>query len=415
MRVLQSVVHQRVLENQTIVHAGLVSVMFRGYAHAMLKDSSKAVSVLSGVHRISRVPLLRKMVEPYILAHLDVTHNIPSIKGKGKITKFFGNRVAVLKAPAPSGEKGVLFVMFTELLKILPAEMDMKRLLADYSIVIEPSWSGYCQEDFLRLTQFDDDIFVLSAQKDDFNFLKRLNSNLIPIDLGPCDWVDPRVAEPYLENAKEFDIVMNSNWGHWKRHHVLFRMLKRSKQLYKIALIGGSWGGRSVTDIEQLAIHYGVRNQLTIFDNISYEKVMDITCRAKVAVLLSLKEGSNRAMAESMFCNVPVVVLSNHVGGIAKNVVPETGIFARESELESAISKLMNARLQPRRWALDHISCFKSAETLNQFLRDRALEKGMPWKQDLAVRSNRPDTEYVSDDDHDRLAPWNYRLREYLR
>jgi len=51
---------------------------------------------------------------------------------------------------------------------------------------------------------------------------------------------------------------------------------------------------------------------------------MDITCRATVSILPSLKEGSNRAMAESMFWNVPVVVLTNHVGGITKNIVPET-------------------------------------------------------------------------------------------
>jgi len=414
-KVLKSVAQQRVLENQVVVHAGLVSFMSRGYAHALLKHRGEAVSVLSSVHRITRMPLLRKLVEPYIVANRDVTYGVPSVKGKASITKYFGNRVAVLKPPSANGEKGVLFIMFTELLRALCGEMNMRKLLSDYTLVIEPSWSGYCQEDFLRLTQFNEDIFVLSAQEDDFSFLQRLHLNLIPVELGPCDWVDPGVAEPYLGNPKEFDIVMNSNWGQWKRHHVLFRMLKHAKNRYTAALIGGSWGGRNGTDIEELAIHYGVRDQLSIFDCIDYREVMDITCRGRVSALLSLKEGSNRAMAESMFCNVPVVVLANHVGGITKNIVPETGLFARESELEFAITKLMRAGLNPREWALEHISCFKSAERLNTVLRDRALSKGLPWTQDLAIRSNRPDTEYVHESDHERLEPWNQSLRQYLR
>src|SRR5205807_5120972 len=101
-------------------------------------------------------------------------------------------------------------------------------------------------------------IFVLAAQKDDYAFLQRLNSNLVPVDLGPCDWVDPDVAEPFIDNSKEFDIVMNSHWGSSKRHYVLFRMMQRAKRRYKVVLIGGGWQGRGPADILDLAKHYGV-------------------------------------------------------------------------------------------------------------------------------------------------------------
>jgi glycosyltransferase involved in cell wall biosynthesis len=238
---------------------------------------------------------------------------------------------------------------------------------------------------------------------------------LIPVELGPCDWVDPTVAEPYLANPKEFDIVMNSNWGAWKRHHVLFRMLRHAKRRYKVLLIGVKWSGKFKADIERLAAFYGVTEQLTILENIPYQKVMDLTCRSKVSILLSLKEGSNRAIAESIFCNLPVIVLSNHVGGIHKTITAETGLLSDEKDLESSIEQLMNAHLNPREWGLKNNSCIKSTERLNEVLRDRALQHGLPWTQDIAVRSNSPESKYLSSDDAQRLAPWNEGLNNYLR
>jgi glycosyltransferase involved in cell wall biosynthesis len=415
MRVMRLLLRQRIMENQVIVHVGLLCFMLRGYLYALLMRRSKAVSALSRVHRSTRLATLRTFVEPYIVANMDVAYNVPVVTGNAHISGEFGQRVAVLKEPGPGSEKGVVFVMFSETLRLLCAAMDMHTLLRDYTVVVEPSWSGYCEEDFLRCTQFGEAIFVLAAQKDDFAFLERLESNLIPVDLGPCDWVDPRVAEPYLNNAKEFDIVMNSNWGLLKRHHVLFRILNSAKRRYTVALIGRSEGGRKVADIEQMATFYGVHDQLTIFDDVPYPMVMDITCRGRVSVLLSLKEGSNRAIAESMFCNVPVVVVATHIGGIVKNVVPETGVLAPESELEVAIRTVSESGLNPRRWAIQHISCFQSADRLNNVLRDHAIRNDLPWTHDIAIRSNSPSSKYVWKADEERLSLWNHGLSQYLR
>jgi glycosyltransferase involved in cell wall biosynthesis len=305
--------------------------------------------------------------------------------------------------------------MFTEMIRLLYSSMNLPKLLQDYTLVFEPSWSGYCSPDFLRFTQFTEEIFVLSAEENDFAFLQRLGSNLIPIGLGPCDWVDPRVATPYLANPKEFDIVMNSNWAAWKRHHVLFRMLARADQRYKVVLIGGGWGGKTSSDIETLADFYGVREQLMILERLPYEKVMDVTCRSKVSILLSLKEGSNRAIAESLFCNVPVVVLSSHVGGIRKNIVPQTGVLTEERHLESAINRLLSSDIRPRDWAMENVSCFKSSDKLNALLREQSLQRRRPWTQGIAGRSNSPESKYICDADEEHLRPWNQGLKNYLR
>jgi glycosyltransferase involved in cell wall biosynthesis len=406
---------RRVVECRVVVEAMLFGFLARGFVRAVFGRRAKAISDLSQVHRTTRLPWMRRLVEPYISANLSATHSPPVPLRDRNIARLFGSWLIVLKEPKPDGERGVLLVMFSEMLSLLCAKMDMPRLLHDYTLVFEPSWCGYCDEDLLRFTQFGDDIFVSAAQKDDLAFLQRLHSNLIPVDMGPCDWVDPRVAEPFIANAKEFDIVMNSHWGGLKRHHVLFRILKRARRRYKVVLIGGPWGGRTRSDVEALAQYYGVRDQLTVFENIPYHAVMDKTCRSRVSILLSLKEGSNRAISESIFCNVPVVVLANHVGGIVKNVVLETGLLVPERKLEPAVERLIQASLNPRAWAIERISCFKSSEKLNAVLREHALDHGLPWTQDIAVRACSPDSKYVYESDLQRLAPWNRSLGHYLK
>jgi glycosyltransferase involved in cell wall biosynthesis len=412
-RIASRLLSQRARENPLLVHGALLAIALRGSADAAFGRRSAAVDRFCQVHRTSRVESLRRILEPYIAANRDVTFRSVQAEAARPVSSYFGTRIAVLKEPRAGGERGVLFVMFSETLPLLFASMNMDRLLRDYTVIIEPSWSGYCDPDFLRLTQLKDKVYVLAAQNDDFAFLERLRSNLVPVRLGPCDWVNPEVAEPYLDNPKEFDIVMNAHWGPSKRHHVLFRFLKRARRKYSVVLIGGSWEGNSIDDVCALAEYYGVRHQLTVHERLPYQRVMDLTCRARVSILLSLKEGSNRAIAESMFCNVPVVVLDNHVGGIIKNVVPETGLLVPERALESAIERLRDGALEPRRWALSHISCFASSAKLNSLLRAHALETGRPWTEDIAVRSNSPESRYVFPEDEHRLAAQNARLIDY--
>jgi glycosyltransferase involved in cell wall biosynthesis len=404
---------QRARENDAMVHTALLGLMARGGVDAVLRRRANAVAVLSQVHRTTRLPTMRRLVEPYIFANRDVTYAAPRIPAEG-LPAYFLARMTVLKEPQP-GERGVLFVLFTELLALMFAGMDMARLVADYTIVVEPSWTGYCDPDFLRLTQLEDEVFVLGAEPEDYAFLRRLRSNLVPVALGFCDWVDPRVAEPFLGNPKEFDIVMNGHWGASKRHHVLFRFLRRARRKYKVLLIGGAWEGRTIDDVRALAAHFGVASQLTLRERLPYEQVMDLTARARISVLLSLKEGSNRAIAESLFCDVPVIVLANNVGGAKKNVVPETGELVAEHEIEGAVERLLDGNVRPRAWALEHRSCFRSTAHLNAVLREHALAADRPWTRDIAVRANSPESKYVDSRDAARLAPWNARLLEYLK
>ena len=248
-RIAFQLVRQRVLENAVFVHASLVALMTIGAMCAVLRRRRRAVAIFCQVHRSTRLTTMRRLVEPFILANRSVTYGNPLSASDHDVSRHFGGRLAVLKEPGERGERGVLFVMFTEMLSTLFATMDVRRLAADFTIVSEPSWSGYCDEEILRWTQLREEVFMLAAQRDDFAFLQRLDSNLIPVELGPCDWVDPRVAAPYLDTAKEFDIVMNSHWGMSKRHYVLFRMMRAAKRAYKVRLIGSKRGGKTYADV----------------------------------------------------------------------------------------------------------------------------------------------------------------------
>ncbi len=386
-----------------------------GRALGALGDSERALSLISRAHRMARVPGIRERCEGHLEELLPLAH-AATTGSTVPLESVFGRRLLVLKAPK-SDERGVLFVMFSELLSAIAAQLDVRRLLDDYTLVLEPSWSGYFDRDLLYYTQFDDPIFVLSGEAGDFTFLERLDSNLVPIPLGPCDWVDPSIAEPYLGQPKEFDLVMNSHWGPSKRHHVLFRSLTELDPTYRVALIGGPWEGGTRVDIERLAEHFGVRSQISFFERIPFEEVMNVTCRARCSVLLSLKEGSNRALSESMFCDVPVISLDDHVGGIHKNIVEDTGRVVPEGRLARTIAEMARGEntFQPRAWALEHRSCLVSGKKLNRVLAESARERGQPWTQDLAHHANSPDTEYLDVADRERLTDANEGLRAYLK
>ncbi|NNL85302.1 MAG: glycosyltransferase [Myxococcales bacterium] len=386
-----------------------------GRALAAFGDSDRALSLISRAHRMSRAPELRERCEAVLQGLLPVTHAL-HVTGTDPIERHFGKRLLVLKEPSAK-ERGVLFVMFSELLAAIAEQVDVKRLLADYTLVFEPSWSGYFDRDLLFYTQFEDPIFVLSGERGDFQFLERLASNLIPVPLAPCDWVDPSVAEPYLQSEKTFDVVMNAHWGSSKRHHVLFRALATLSEELRVALIGGSWEGGTRESVAAVARHFGVREQLEFFERIPFERVMQVTCSARCSVLLSLKEGSNRALAESMFCDVPVVLLEDHVGGIHKNIVPETGVVAAERDLAETLVRVARGsqNFQPRAWALANVSCLESGTKLNELLRASAIERGLPWTRDIAHHANSPDAQYLDAADAERLSEANRGLRAYFK
>ncbi|MCI0590886.1 MAG: glycosyltransferase [Gammaproteobacteria bacterium] len=322
---------------------------------------------------------------------------------------FAESRVRVIKPFIGPREKGVIHVMFSGVVSTLPQLVDLGTLNAYFRLVLEPSWAGVCDPGFLQYARASCKNVIMVPDPADFEFIDGLAGQLVPVSLGSCDWVDPRVAEPFLGAAKEFDIVMNASWAPWKRHQVLFSAMRQMKSKPKVALIGGSWDGGDLDRIARLARFYGVADYITVFERIPFQKVMEVVCSSRCCVLLSLKEGANRALAESMFCNVPVGLLAENIGGAQKNVVPQTGLVVPERYLAQSLEGLISGRLlfTPRQWALDNISCVASTAVLNLRLRAVAEQEGEAWTRDIVVRSNSPESKYFDPVDEAALAEAN--------
>lgn len=324
----------------------------------------------------------------------------------------FGSRVFLLKEKSADGEKGVVLLKFNSTIRDFPLFVDMEKFSKDYFLVIEPSWTGLFLDEILQYTKFKFPIWVLSAYEKDYELLAAMQSNLIPVRLGPCDWVDPQITESVLTPEKKYDIVFNSNWASWKRHQVLFSALKAINKPLKVALIGVEWEGRTKRDIEDLARFYDVTPLLDIHERIPFPEVLRITAESKCAILLSLKEGSNRALAEAMMCDVPVILLDDHIGGIRKNVTAATGILTSEKNLCAAINNMLEnyKNFTARKWAIDNASCFVSTKTLNAAIKEYVQGNNQPWSRDIWARANSPEPQYLDKALANEKPTFNYSL-----
>jgi glycosyltransferase involved in cell wall biosynthesis len=357
------------------------------------------------------------VIEPLLKRNIAVFHEISTHCSVGQIDSSLGKRIMVLKWPGIS-EKGVVLVKYSELFRMIPAIFNMSLLLRDYRLVLEPSWSGYCDEDILRFTRYEEEIYISSSEEADYDFLVRMGTNVKPLPFGSGDWVDPRLFDKYSEdkNIKRYDIVMNSHWGWLKRHHVLFKTLRRLSPDIEVALIGFGWHGRDILDIMDLAKFYKVNGQVTFHENIPYEDVIRITCKSKLGILLSLKEGSNRSIPECLFCDIPVIVLCDNIGGVKKFINRRTGMQVKPRSLAPSIEFMLNnlAAYEPRTWALNHISCIKTTDRLNSYLRERAIAHGESWTRDIVPKTNSPGLRYYNVADDKRFEEYNLGLKKYF-
>lgn len=327
----------------------------------------------------------------------------------------------VLKAyDESSGEKGVLYLMYSESIRAFPALFDLQRLASRYMLVLEPSWWGYEDAAFLLYLGADLDVVVLAQCRPDYDFIHGLDSNLIPTRLGAGDWVDPDSFRPKAGPARSYDLVMVSGWNVLKRHRLLFRTLRTLKRDYgralTVALIGypQHW---TRSKIEALMRRYGVEEQCTVFENIPHSDVARVVGDSKAYVLLSRREGANRGLYESMFCGTAVIVYRHHRGVNLDHVTEEVGRLAEEDDLaEVTLSVVQDwERFKPREWAVAHTGWVNSTRTLSQTLETIARRRGLPWTTDIVGHKNAPNLKYAEAGMYRRFEPEYARLQPYLR
>lgn len=390
--VLRQVLHQRMRDKVPFLALAWRSAAIAVAALARFQPTTEVARTLAlKIHRVTRDRTAQRIVEPIVRK---VATSKPRIgKQTYKKLKFTPERVCLLKPFISPGEKGVLKIKFSEVIAELPGIPGFSKLTERYTLALEPSWTGAADFGLLQYADTASDVVVLTGEESDHDFLKSLGSALRPINIGPCDWGDHRLAEPYLNTPKRFDLIVNSSWAAWKRHFVIFQALSKLDRPIRVALIGFPWDGGTLDNVMNAAKFYGVADCLTVFENIPFEKVIELNCASRAAALLSLKEGSNRALSEAILCNTPVILLDRHLGGITKNVVRQTGLITSERDLPRSIQFILDneASFSPRQWAMANNACTVSTDRLNTFLKELAAARNEPWTQDICVHSNSPE------------------------
>jgi hypothetical protein len=337
--------------------------------------------------------------------------------------KLLKKAAIVLKAPRSENdrvvEKGVLVLKNTERMDTLRRTLAMASLLEHYTLILEPSWSGYANPKLLAFCVFrDHPIVVMSPCRPDHQFLERLKSNLRPVPTGASDWVDPRVFRPLDGQGKRFDAVMVARWTLLKRHHLLLRALKRiGDPSYRVALVASNIPG----DTDRSAIlsmidDYGLAGQVEVFEDLEPAGVNEILNQSKVNLLLSRQEGSNRSLFEGFFAGVPGLAFANNLGIPLTHFTPLTGRLIAEHEFPDALLYFREhwAEFDPRPWALANIAPEVTTARLNVVLSQLARQRCEPWTRGIVCKSNRPEMCYYPDEnDGSRFATIEDLIAQY--
>ncbi|WP_031496975.1 glycosyltransferase [Bryobacter aggregatus] len=368
-------------------------------AHQVLMRSIPSKGLLGAWNRQIEASLRRACAPAGLVDQSEkIVRAVPQI-GSARLV----NSAIVLKAPRDRNglqvERGVLLLKNTSWCETYHRAADFRSLLQHYSVVVEPSWSGYADPKLLALTQYrSDKILVTASYQGDFQLIQALQSNLVPIWMGASDWVHPEIFHPLPNVEREFDAVLNARWHVVKRHHLLFdAMRKMADPSYKLAIVAphhDDEGDRALL-LDMIRI-YGLSQQITIYENLDAAGVNEVLNRSKVNLLLSRQEGSNRAIFEGFFAGVPGLAFENHIGLSKMHFHPDTGRLIEESDL---LENLLYFRshwkdFNPRPWALANIAPVVTTAKLNTILKEMALARGEEWSSDIVPKCNVPNIRY---------------------
>lgn len=296
-------------------------------------------------------------------------------------------------------EKGILVITFTKVSSYYYRHVNIDLLTRYFHVVLEPSWSGYMDPDILFwMNKTKEPVFVQASEIRDRVALECLCANLVPISIGASDWVDYRNFTP-KESPKIYDSIYVANTDVVKRIHIYMKAIRRivdaGHTSYKGVLVCAAWGGKA-EEVKALVEHYRLTGNCELRLSLSQAELSELLAACKVNILLSVKEGSNRSLFESMFCNLPVIALENNIG-VNKSYINEyTGVLAYEDQLPQVLLHMAShwRDYQPRRWALQNISPEATTAKLLVVIAARSGETPRPESRTF-IKINNPEVSYL--------------------
>ncbi len=316
-------------------------------------------------------------------------------------------KAAVLKPNLGPREKGVLFVSFEGQWIRLLRPANFRELAERYTVVVAPSFSPpHVLITYAFPAIFPGPVFTLISNPRDLVVFPRMSPNLIAVPLYASSWVNPDLFHPLPKSERTYDLLMVANFAKFKRHHAFFAALRKMPKDLRILLLGQDQDGRTAETIRETARWYGVADRFTLLSHVPYPEVTKHFCAARAAIVLSKREGSCVAIAESLFANAPAAMLLEAGIGSRAFINEQTGRFLDGANLARDLTDFVqNAdRYAPRAWAEANISCYRSTQILNELLKRTAMERGQDWTQDIAPLQWSPDPLLVRPEDRLRLA-----------
>ncbi len=410
------------------------------WTHWMRGHTGAALRYLTRVHRGNYAPAFDRLVERVLYAPQDApasgrtrrlrdayrTHITSYRRDQGVAALFdspsqiLRSRALVLKA-AEGPEKGVLLIDYNFAFPLFARFYDLARVSDRYRLVLEPSWSGYCDLDILCYTSLPFQVLVQALEPRDAAFLTTQRTNLVPIPIAANWWVDHRVMRPLPQVRKDVDLIMVASWAPFKRHHRFFAALARlAKRGHRpsVLLVGYPYQ-TTRADILAQARHHRVDGQIEFLENLPAEAVNEQYNRARVNVIWSRREGVNRAIIEGMFAQVPCILREGFNYGYRYPYVNEaTGCYADEDTLPDVILDMLARAdsFRPRDWVMQNMTCQIATSIIGDALRAEAARRGEPWTRDLSVKVCHLNTmRYWDEQEADRFAGDYAYLESCLR
>ena len=209
----------------------------------------KSLLLLTAIHRLACSPWSSSRVErllhsaslqsksghgnplgPVYEAFIAGTRPMPgTIKFHATPEKMCGSSAMVLKSAGPN-ERGVLLLNYSYIYPLFAMKFDVRRIMERYYLVLEPSWSGYCDLNILSYSNWHHPVFVESIEPRDTRLLNFIESDLVPVPVAGNWWVDHRVFRPLPGVGKDIDVCMVAGWASYKRHSKFFAALSKLRK-----------------------------------------------------------------------------------------------------------------------------------------------------------------------------------------
>jgi glycosyltransferase involved in cell wall biosynthesis len=319
-----------------------------------------------------------------------------------KVTiKGAAQRSIILKWPSFGNEKiqkGILLTTFTGTFSYFINHTNSALLEQFFILVLEPSWSGYADADIFGLCKLQNKIIVECPEIQDRALLNEFPENFVATSFGASDWVNHKEFKP-TNVEKIYDSIYIANANPIKR---VLRYVQAVKNIvaagnstYKACLVCASWGG-SRESIEKIIQKYSLGDNLVLKFSLSKQEVIEHLNLSKANILLSYKEGSNRSLFESMFCNIPVICIYENIGVNKAYINEHTGLLVQDGHIEEALVWLAQhyTCYSPREWALTNIAPEVTTQKLASVIKSRLAQKDLD-SSTIMVKTNNPEVQYM--------------------